>query len=216
MRLYNLLKIKYHLTKKELSDFTKLHNIRINNESAKLSSIINDNDKVFIDDILIDKPSFVYYLYNKPKGITSVISNKDDSYIKHINVKERVFPAGRLDKDSNGLLFLSNDPEMLNLITKDKSLYDKEYIVTTSKIITDDFIINMQKPHILDNKMTTPAKVYKIDNYNFTIILYEGMYHQIRRMVKMNNNKVIELKRIRIGKYKLDNIELGCVKQIEK
>ena len=216
MRLYNLLKIKYHLTKKELSDFVKLHKITINNESCSLSTIINDSDKVYIDDILIDKPIFVYYLYNKPKGITSVISNKDDSYIKHINVKERVFPAGRLDKDSNGLLFLSNDPEMLNEITKDKTIYDKEYIVTVKNLITKEFLTNMSKAHNLDNKMTTPAKVKRIDDYNFNIILYEGMYHQIRRMVKMNNNKVIELKRIRIGKYKLDDINLGSIKQIEK
>ena len=209
MRLYHLLKTNFHITKKELNTFLKEHIVLINNIKANLSDTINDNDIVSVDGNIINKIDSVTYLYYKPIGITSVISNKDDSYIKHINTKERVFPAGRLDKLSEGLLLLTNDHKLLNDITNDKTLYDKEYIVKVKNTITDKFILDMQKPHLLDNKYTKEAKVVKIDDYTFSIVLYEGMYHQIRRMVKMNNNYVTNLKRIRIGNFKLDGLNPG-------
>lgn len=215
MRLYHLLKTNFHITKQELNTFIKTHNVLINNHKANLSDIIYDNDIVTVDNKIIENIPKVIYLYYKPIGITSVISNKDDSYIKHINIKERVFPAGRLDKMSEGLLVLTNDHKLLNDITNDKTIYDKEYIVKVKNIITDKFIIDMQKSHLLDNKYTKEAKVKKIDNYTFSIILYEGMYHQIRRMVKMNNNYVINLKRIRIGNFKLDGLNPKDIKKMD-
>ena len=215
MRLYHLLKTNFHVTRQELNTFIKTHNILINNHKANLSDIINDNDIVTVDNKIIENIPKVIYLYYKPIGVTSVISNKDDSYIKHINIKKRVFPAGRLDKMSEGLLVLTNDHKLLNDITNDKTIYDKEYIVKVKNIITDKFIIDMQKSHLLDNKYTKEAKVKKIDDYTFSIILYEGMYHQIRRMVKMNNNYVINLKRIRIGNFKLDGLNPKDIKKMD-
>ena len=207
MRLYHLLKTYYHITKSELDSFLKENDVRVNNSSVSLSYSILDLDIVTVNNQIISHPEKVIYLYHKPRGITSIISKRNDSYINHINVDERVFPAGRLDKDSEGLLLLTNDHYLLDEITKDKTLYDKEYIVTTKYEIKDDFLKNLEHPQYLGNRLTKECKTKKIDSYTFSIILYEGMYHQIRRLVKNNGNMVVRLKRIRIGNYKLDNLK---------
>ena len=207
MRLYHLLKTNFHLTKSELNNFIKTHEILVNNLPSTLSYLIKDSDIVMVDKEIITHPHNVIYLYHKPKGITSVISDKEDSYIHHIHVLERVFPAGRLDKLSEGLLLLTNDHHLLNEITKNKTIYDKEYIVEVKKEINEDFLKALEKPQMIGNRLTKECKTKLIDSYTFSIILNEGMYHQIRRLVKQNGNTVTLLKRIRIGNYRLDDLK---------
>lgn len=214
MRLYHLLKTYYHLTKTELNDFVLNHKILINEKETNLSTVIGDNDIVSVDGNIISHPENVIYLYHKPRGVTSVISDKEDSYIFHIDVSERVFPAGRLDKDSEGLLLLTNNHQLLNEITKNKTIYDKEYIVKCRNEINQDFLKGLEKPQYIGTRLTKECKTKYIDNYTFSIILYEGMYHQIRKLVKQNGNTVVELKRIRIGKYLLDDLKENEIKKI--
>ena len=206
MRLYNVLKSSLSLTKSELKSYSLAHEIKINGEIMPLSSIVGDADIITIDDKIIEIPKFHYFLYYKPRGVLSTVSYKENSYIHQIPISYKVTPAGRLDKESEGLMILSNDGAFLNELTGDQSIHEKEYIVKVNKIITDEFLINMQKSYFMDNKYTKPAKVKKIDDTTFSIILYEGLYHQIRRLVKICNNSVEELKRIRIGSYHLGSM----------
>ena len=214
MRLYNLLKNTLNLTKVELKEYSNIHNITVNGNNVPLSTILNDSDIILIDGKKIEKLPNVYYLYYKPRGILSTISDNPNSYINVINLEYKVTPAGRLDKESEGLMILSNDGHFLNEITGDSSIHEKEYIVKTEKIITEEFLISMQKSYLMDGRMTKPAKVYKIDDYTFDIILFEGLYHQIRRLVKISNNCVSELKRIRIGSYLLNDMKPGDIIKI--
>ena len=207
MRLFNYIKIYLGITKSELMKLYNDNKILVNNKIEKLTYKLNQNDIVTVENKIIEAFPFEYYLYNKPKGILSMISNKDESYINQINVDKKLMVAGRLDKESEGLMILSNDPSFINKIMGDKSNIDKEYIVTLFNKIDDDFIKKMNSDIYIRNKLLKPIKLEIIDDYNFKIILNEGMYHQIRKMVILSGNRVKKLVRIRIGNYKLDNIK---------
>ena len=214
MRLYNYLKNTLGLTKSELTIFLEKNNITVNDKIIKPSSIINSNDIIKVNGKVLEPVKFLYYLYYKPRGILSTVSSKENSYINHINVKNKISPAGKLDKESEGLMILSNDGAFLNQFTGDSFTHEKEYIVKVKYKITDDFFIGMGQSYFMDGRNTLPAKVFKLDDYTFSIVLFEGLYHQIRRLVHINHNSVLELKRIRIGDYKLNDMKPGDLIEI--
>jgi len=215
MRLFNYVKIYYSITKEKLNELYNNNLILVNGKKEKLTYKLKDTDIVTCENKIIEKFPFSYYLYNKPRGILSMISDKPESYMNNINVDTKLMVSGRLDKDSEGLLILTNDPEFINEISGDKSLYDKEYIVKLKYEISSSFIERMNGEFEFRNKKTKPIKLNIIDNYNFKIILNEGMYHQIRKMVIESGNRVDSLKRIRIGKYELGNLKPGEIKKID-
>lgn len=215
MRLYNFLKNKYNLTKSEVNDFYNNHSIYIGDTKALLLSKINDNDKLYIDNILIDTNiTHLYYAFNKPVGVECTCNHLVENNIKdYTNIKERVFPIGRLDKDSEGLIVLTNDQEICNKVLNKDNHIEKEYVVKVDKPITCEFIFNMSNGVQILNTKTKECIVKKIDNYTFDIILKEGMNRQIRRMCKALGYKVLYLERIRFGNLKLD-LKSGETKQI--
>ena len=215
MRLFNYVKIYNSITNEQLNELYNNHLILVNGKKEKLTYKLKDTDIVSCDGKIIEKFPFSYYLYNKPRGILSMISNKPESYMNNIDVKTKLMVAGRLDKDSEGLLILTNDPEFLNQISGNKTIYDKEYLVKLKYEITSSFIEKMNGEFEFRNKKTKPIKFNMIDNYNFKIILNEGMYHQIRKMVIESGNRVDTLKRIRIGKYILGDMQPGEIKKID-
>ncbi len=216
MRLLNYVKIYHGVTKETLMKLDSENKILVNGKKQKLTYKLLDSDIVTIDGKIIEKFPFSYYLYNKPRGILSMISNKPESYINNIDVKEKLMVAGRLDKDSEGLMILTNDPEFIDYISGNNSTIDKEYIVKLYNPITDDFINKMNSEIIIRNRLLKPVKIDIIDEYSFKIVLVEGIYHQIRKMVIYSGNRVNELKRVRIGNYKLDDIDIGKLKKIKK
>lgn len=215
MRLFNYVKIYNSITKEKLNELYSNNLILVNGKKEKLTYKLKDTDIVSCDGKIIEKFPFSYYLYNKPRGILSMISDKPESYMNNIDVKTKLMVAGRLDKDSEGLLILTNDPEFLNQISGNKTIYDKEYVVKLKYEITSSFIEKMNGEFEFRNKKTKPIKFNMIDNYNFKIILNEGMYHQIRKMVIESGNRVDTLKRIRIGKYILGDLQPGEIKKID-
>ena len=214
MRLYLYVKNALDITRSEI---TKLHNekrILVNENYVNLTYDVLDKDVVTVDGKIIKKVPFVYYLYNKPIGIVCTNNKEVANSIKNnIDIPFRVYPIGRLDKDSRGLLILTNDSSFTNKVLS--THYEKEYIVKVKDKISDEFIANMPKSMVLRGKDTLPCKVKKINDYEFKIILNEGKYHQIRRMVVARGNKVIDLKRIRIGNIKLNNLEEGKYMRID-
>ncbi|MBQ9900156.1 MAG: rRNA pseudouridine synthase [Acholeplasmatales bacterium] len=215
MRLLNFVKIYYGITKEKLMILYKENRILVNDKLEKLTYKLNDNDIVKIDGKIITKFPFSYYLYNKPKGILSMISDKKESYINQINVKNKLMVAGRLDKDSHGLMILTNDPFFINKISGSDSTIQKEYIVTLYYPITDEFINKMNEDIIIRNRLLKKVNIHVIDEYRFKIILSEGIYHQIRKMVIYSGNRVKDLKRIRIGKYELKDLKENEIKEFK-
>ena len=156
-------------------------------------------------------------MYNKPCGIICTLDkNSPNSLESVIGFPIRVYPVGRLDVNSTGLLILTNDGVFTNRITHPRYEHDKEYEVTVDKPITKDFIINMSKGVEILNQKTLPAKVIRVSEKMFKITLKQGLNKQIRRMCGSLDYKVIKLKRIRIMNLELGNLKQGELKEIDK
>lgn len=186
--------------------------VTINNKLATLSSTVEENDIVKIDSKLIEsKKDYVVLLFNKPKGITCTTEHKvKDNIIDFINYPERIFPIGRLDKDSQGLILLTNNGDLVNECLRVENGHEKEYVVRVDKQITDDFLNKMSNGIKIYNPVTNkytktlPCTIKQIGKNNFSIILKQGLNRQIRRMCSALNYHVISLKRIRFMHLKLD------------
>lgn len=151
----------------------------------------------------------VYIMLNKPVGITCTTEHKiKGNIVDFVNHKKRIFPIGRLDKDSQGLIFLTNDGDIVNKILRAGNNHEKEYIVTVNRPITDDFIKKMSNGVKILGQVTKKCRVEKMGKNTFKIILTQGLNRQIRRMCEVLGYEVIKLKRIRIM-----NVNLGHLKE---
>ncbi len=185
--------------------------VKINNTLAQKGNRVFENDLVTIDDKpLKSKPEPIYIAFNKPPGITCTTDLKDrDNIIDFINYPKRIFPIGRLDKPSSGLILLTNDGDIVNEILRVENNHEKEYIVTVNKPINTSFIHQMSNGLPILNTITKKCKVQKITSNTFKIILTQGLNRQIRRMCEYLNYKVITLKRVRIMNLEIDGIKEG-------
>ena len=147
---------------------------------------------------------------NKPKGITCTTDTLiEGNIISYINYPERIFPIGRLDKPSEGLIFLTNDGDIVNKILRAKNNHEKEYIVNVDKKISSSFIEKMGDGVEILNTKTLPCRIKKINNYTFKITLTQGLNRQIRRMCHTLGYEVLKLKRTRIMNIALGDLKLG-------
>ena len=186
--------------------------IKVNNEIAILGTKINEGDKITIDNKLIKpkKKKTIFIAFNKPKGIVCSTNRmiEKNNIIDYINFSERIFPVGRLDKLSEGLIFLTNDGSLVNKVLRSRNNKEKEYLVEVNKNITTDFIRQMSNGIPILNTVTKNCKLTKVSTTTFKIILTQGLNRQIRRMCEFLGFKVVSLKRIRIMDINLD-VETG-------
>jgi 23S rRNA pseudouridine2604 synthase len=182
--------------------------VTINGLVPEMGTKITPGDEVRVDGKLITAPKeeFIYIAFNKPVGIVCTTDNsrEKDNIIDYINHPKRIFPIGRLDKPSEGLIFLTNDGDIVNKILRARNNHEKEYIVTVNKPITQDFIDKMSKGVPILDTVTRECYVRQNNPYTFTIILTQGLNRQIRRMCEFLDYKVVKLKRIRIMNIVLD------------
>mgnify|MGYP003482459709 FL=1 len=185
--------------------------VTINGELATVGSKVEDGDHVCVDGKPVQKEEqLVYIALNKPVGITSTTEKHiQGNVVDFINHPLRIFHIGRLDKDSEGLLLLTNDGDIVNEILRAENHHEKEYVVQVDKPITEQFLKKMAAGvEILDTK-TLPCRVEKVSNYVFKIILEQGLNRQIRRMCSALGYSVKRLQRIRIMNIKLGNLKVG-------
>ena len=186
--------------------------IKVNNEIAILGTKIKEGDKITIDNKLIKpkKKKTIFIAFNKPKGIVCTTNRliEKNNIIDYINFPERIFPVGRLDKLSEGLIFLTNDGSLVNKVLRSRNNKEKEYLVEVNKNITTDFIRQMGNGIPILNTVTKNCKLVKVSTTTFKIILTQGLNRQIRRMCEFLGFKVVSLKRIRIMDINLD-VETG-------
>ncbi|MFT4684229.1 MAG: 23S rRNA pseudouridine2604 synthase [Urechidicola sp.] len=182
--------------------------VTINGEVPEMGTKISEVDEVRVDGSLIsesnEKP--VYIAFNKPVGIVCTTDTKRErnNIIDYINYPSRIFPVGRLDRPSEGLIFLTNDGDIVNKILRARNNHEKEYIVTVNKPITTDFIKRMGNGIPVLDTYTKKCIVEQIDEYSFKIILTQGLNRQIRRMCEYLEYRVTKLKRTRIMNITLD------------
>lgn len=186
--------------------------VTINGVRAELGTQVNEGDEVRVDKRLIGarKQKHVYLCLNKPVGITCTTERHvSGNIIDFVGHQERIFPIGRLDKESEGLILLTSDGDIVNVILRSENNHEKEYIVTVDKPLTDEFLSGMSSGvHILGER-TKPCKISRVDKFTFRIILTQGLNRQIRRMCEVFGYEVKRLQRIRIMHIKLGNLKIG-------
>ncbi|AZA60619.1 23S rRNA pseudouridine(2604) synthase RluF [Chryseobacterium indoltheticum] len=186
--------------------------IKINGQVPEMGTKVSDEDVVEVDGKPIresqEKP--VYIAFNKPVGIVCTTDTKRerDNIIEYINHPQRIFPIGRLDKPSEGLILLTNDGDIVNKILRSKNNNEKEYLVRVDKPINPKFLEKMRNGVPILDTVTKKCEVEKINDMTFRIVLTQGLNRQIRRMCEFLGYEVKKLKRIRIMNIKLD-IPLG-------
>ncbi|MBK6977462.1 MAG: 23S rRNA pseudouridine(2604) synthase RluF [Cytophagaceae bacterium] len=198
--------------------------VTINGKVPEMGTRLQIGDEIRVNGKLISEPKeqHVYLAFNKPVGIvcTTDVKSEKNNIIDFINHPKRIFPVGRLDKPSEGLILLTSDGDIVNKILRAKNNHEKEYVVQVNKPINQDFIYKMSKGVPILDTVTNPCKVEKIDMFTFKIILTQGLNRQIRRMCEYLGYSVVKLKRVRIMNIHLD-IPKGkwrnlTVKELEK
>jgi len=161
------------------------------------------------------KEDLVLIAFNKPKGIVSTTDRREpDNIIDFIQYPERIFPIGRLDKDSEGLILLTNDGDIVNKILRAGNYHEKEYVVTVNKDITDEFLKAMAGGVPILDTVTRPCKIEKLERNVFKIILTQGLNRQIRRMCEALGYRVRELTRVRIMNIRLGRLKSGVYRNL--
>lgn len=194
-------------SRREADKYIEEGRVTINGVVPELGTKVGPTDEVRIDGKLIRennrKP--VYLAFNKPVGIECTTNQEvHDNIVDYINYSERIFPIGRLDKASEGLIFMTNDGDIVNKILRARNNHEKEYTVTVNRPITDRFIERMANGVPILDTVTRKCKVEQISKYTFKIILTQGLNRQIRRMCEYLGYDVTALKRIRIINISLD------------
>ena len=192
----------------------------IDGNMADMGSRVMPGQKVYVDGkAVVPEEENILIAVNKPRGIVCTTTDKQgaNNIVDFLGCDKRIYPVGRLDKDSEGLLLMTNDGELMNNILTGKNEHEKEYIVEVDRNLSDDFERRMSEPMYLKelDKTTRPCRVIKTGKKTFRIILKQGLNRQIRRMCSNLGYKVVKLKRIRIMNIELNDLPAGATRKIE-
>lgn len=192
--------------------------VTVNGQIAPVGLKVSANDQVLVEGKpLKDKPARIYLAYHKPVGVTCTTERHiKGNIIDAIGYPERIFPIGRLDKPSEGLIFLTNDGDIVNKVLRAGNAHEKEYTVTVNKPITANFITKMASGVPILDTVTLPCIVSQVSKNTFKIILTQGLNRQIRRMAEYLGYEVIKLKRTRIMHVRLAELRAGQWRLLDK
>ncbi|GKW53042.1 pseudouridine synthase [Pseudoalteromonas sp. NCCP-2140] len=198
-------------SRREADKYIEEGRVTVNGNLPEMGVKVSDADDVLIDGKpLKAKPKLVYIAYNKPVGITCTTERKIQSNIvKAVNYPERIFPIGRLDRPSEGLIFLTNEGDIVNKILRAGNNHDKEYVVTVDKPLNRQFVNKMANGIPILDTVTKKCKVKQTGPQQFTIVLTQGLNRQIRRMCEYLGYEVVTLKRTRIMNVTLKGLKVG-------
>ena len=203
-------------SRREADRYIEDGKVEIDGIVAQMGSRVKKDSKVtFCGKPVMKEEKLVLIAFNKPEGIVCTTdSSEPDNIIDYISYGMRIFPIGRLDKDSEGLILLTNDGNIVNKILRAENYHEKEYIVRVNNEITADFIKKMSEGVPILDKITNPCKVDQIDRFTFSIILTQGLNRQIRRMCEYCGYRVVNLVRIRIMNIKLGRLKTGDYRNV--
>ncbi|EHL15962.1 pseudouridine synthase [Peptoanaerobacter stomatis] len=221
MRINKFIASKTSYSRRKAEELILQKKVKVNGEILNsLSYSVNDGDKVELDgDIISDvKTKKYYYLFNKPKNVISSVSDNlgrlcvTDFFPSDISV----YPVGRLDYDSSGLILVTNDGDIANKLTHPRSHISKTYIATLNGRLSENQMKQFREGILLDGKKTLPSEIslYDFSENSYRVVLYEGRNRQIRNMISALGREVKELKRISIGKIKIGRISEGKYRKL--
>ena len=197
-----------HCSRREADKLINVDRIIVNGQKVVMGQKVTPKDRIEIDGVLVENhhERNVYLAFNKPVGIVCTTDTRveKNNIIDYINYPSRIFPIGRLDKPSEGLILLTNDGDIVNKILRARNNHEKEYIVTVNKPVTSEFIKTMANGVPILDTITRKCKVEQIHKKQFRIVLTQGLNRQIRRMCEYLDYRVVMLKRIRIMNIELD------------
>lgn len=207
-------------SRRQADRYIEQGNVLLNGKKAGIADKVKPGDTVLVNGMIIEpkqKEEHIYIALNKPVGVTSTTEEGvRDNIVQFVNHTSRIFPIGRLDKDSQGLIFLTSNGDIVNKILRAANNHEKEYLVTVDKPITDEFIEKMGNGVPILGEVTRKCKVSKESTFVFRIILVQGLNRQIRRMCEHFKYEVTKLERIRIMNVHLTGIPLGEWRELSK
>ena len=205
-------------SRREADRLIEAGKVKVNGEVAGLGVQVTEKDEIQIDGKIITKEvKNIYLAFHKPVGITCTTDTSiEGNIIDFINYPVRIFPVGRLDKPSEGLIIMTNDGDIVNKILRAKNNHEKEYVVTVNKKINSQFLKRMRNGVPILDRVTKKCQVSKINDFTFNIVLTQGLNRQIRRMCEYLGYEVKKLKRIRIMNISLDKLNPGKYRSFTK
>ncbi|HCH83501.1 MAG TPA: 23S rRNA pseudouridine synthase F [Eubacterium sp.] len=221
MRINKYLSAQGVCSRREADRLLEAGRITVDGVTAMCGQQVDDNSVICIDGSRIsdEKPQDVLMAFNKPRGIvcTTTDNQGKNNIVDYIGYDKRIYPVGRLDKDSDGLILLTNNGEITDKILRSVNGHEKEYVVKVNKKITDTFLKSMADGVYLKelDVTTKPCRISRINNYTFRIILTQGLNRQIRRMCQESGYKVESLTRVRIMNIELGGLKIGEYRIIE-
>ena len=198
-------------SRREADQWIEAGRVTVNGARAVLGTQVNDGDDVLVDgQALRAKPKRVYIALNKPVGVECT-TDRDvpGNIVDFVGHGERVFPIGRLDKDSEGLILLTNDGDIVNTVLRAENEHEKEYVVAVDRPLTPEFVSGMARGVPVLDTVTNPCKVTQVGKNTFRIILTQGLNRQIRRMCEHFGYRVRRLQRVRIMNVHLGTLPVG-------
>jgi 23S rRNA pseudouridine2604 synthase len=212
MRLNKYISEKGICSRREADQWIAAGRVTVNGAAATLGTQVGADDEVRLDGRpLVARPRRLYLSLNKPVGIECTTNRSvPDNIVDFVGHRERIFPIGRLDKDSEGLILLTNDGDIVNSILRAENAHEKEYLVTVDRPVTDDFVRSMAGGVPVLGRMTDPCRVERVAKNTFRIVLTQGMNRQIRRMCRHFGYTVRRLQRVRIMGIRLGPLAVGA------
>lgn len=224
IRLNKYISSSGYCSRREADRFIENGKVLIDGVIAEVGTKVYDHQEVIVESFKIEPTrDLVYIALHKPIGITCTTDFDDyDNIVDFLDYPERVFPIGRLDKESSGLILMTNDGDIVNKVLRSVHQHEKEYIVTVNDIFDDEFIHHMREGVEIYNpvtnkyQLTKPCKITKLGPRTFRLILVEGLNRQIRRMCTVLGHRVVKLERIRVMNIKLGDMDVGAWRYITK
>jgi len=216
IRLNKFLSDAGYCSRREADRLVEQGVVKVNGKTAVMGQKVTINDSIMVKGKNISREEEqILIALNKPVGIECTTDlNNPDNIVDFINFDKRIYPIGRLDKNSQGLILLTNDGSIVNNILKGSNYHEKEYVVTVDKPVTDEFLKEMAGGVPILDTVTRPCQVEKLGKYKFKIILTQGLNRQIRRMCEALGYEVKELRRVRIMNIELGNLKPGEYRKV--
>lgn len=216
MRLNKYLSEVGVCSRREADRLVEAGRVTVNGILAVMGQKVTGREQIQIDQKSIKKEEEkVLLAFNKPRGIVCTTSKKDkNNIVDFINYGKRIYPIGRLDKDSEGLILLTNQGELVDKILRGSNFHEKEYIVTVNKKITPEFLRAMSSGVPILDTITRPCEIEQIEARTFRIILTQGLNRQIRRMCEYFDYRVLELARVRVMNIRLGRLKTGTYRKV--
>lgn len=222
-RIQKIIANSGYCSRRKAEELIKLGKVKVNGEVVELGFKANMNDLIEVEGVSLDtKEDYVYYLLNKPRGVVTTTSDEKGrkTVVDLIETNKRIYPVGRLDYDTTGVLILTNDGALANILTHPSNNIEKVYVAKIEGIISKDEIKKLEKGVIIDGKKTSPcrAKITKIDKKNNTsivkLIIHEGRNHQVKKMFLAIGYSVLKLKRESVAFLTCDGVKSGEYRQL--